>query len=160
VPDKAHVRSKMLYASSANTIQRELGGSERFPITLFWTELREVSSSGWKAHERHVQATNPLTEEELSLQDVIEKETDQMQGTDGKKSHVHGSSGLPLPLGPGVVEALQELNHKTESASVCLVSVNRHWTSKSTNEKINVAKEELTLKSSQDGPAQFKTFQI
>lgn len=123
VPDKAHVRAKMLYASSANTIQRELGGSERFPITLFWTELDEVSPAGWHSYEKHIQASNPLTQEELSLQDVIDKETDQMQGTQGKKSHVHGATGLPLPCEVTVLGALRELSQKSVTASVCLVSI-------------------------------------
>lgn len=123
VPDKAHVRSKMLYASSANTIQRELGGNERFPNTIFWTEIDEVSSSGWKAYERHVKAPNPFSSEEQALQDVIEKETDQMQGTEAKKSHIHGSTGLAMDCEEAVIEALESLREKSESASVCVVRI-------------------------------------
>ena len=52
VPDKAHVRSKMLYASSSSAIQRQLGGSERFKHVLFWTEFNEVSNKGIGKHTK------------------------------------------------------------------------------------------------------------
>jgi twinfilin-like protein len=64
VPDTANVRKKMLYASSANTVQRQLGGSERFKHSLYWNDISEVSSRGWQEHLTHINAANPTTEEE------------------------------------------------------------------------------------------------
>lgn len=87
VPDTANVRKKMLYASSANTVQRQLGGSERFKHSLYWNDISEVSSRGWREHLTHVQAANPTTEEE-------EAETATLggivgSGTNGGRSHHH-----------------------------------------------------------------------
>ncbi|ANB13704.1 Twf1p [Sugiyamaella lignohabitans] len=125
VPDAAPVRSKMLYASSSNTIYRELGGTQRFATSLFWTDLSEVSSSGWNAHVKHEQATAPMTEEERSLQEVLHREVDQMIGTGERKNEIHriqlsGSSrsgtGLSLAVDDAVHEAFKQL-HSAEPGS-------------------------------------------
>lgn len=64
VPDNANVKKKMVYASSVNTIQKQLGGSERFKYTLYWNDITEVSPSGWEDYLAHIEASNPITEEE------------------------------------------------------------------------------------------------
>ncbi|CAN6674646.1 twinfilin-1 [Trichomonascus vanleenenianus] len=125
VPDSAPVRSKMLYASSASTVQRQLGGAERFSHILFWTDLDEVSPRGWRAHKAHIAAAAPETEEERSLKQTLEREADQMFSTASRKSHVRpsdSSSGFSLPMdSEGVDQAVQELNAASGNSAFVLV---------------------------------------
>lgn len=53
VPDFAHVRSKMLFASTKNTLIRELG-SDRFSEAIFTTLREELTAQGFKKHDAHV----------------------------------------------------------------------------------------------------------
>lgn len=86
VPDMADVRQKMLYASSANTVQRQLGGRERFRHALYWNDLADVSSRGWREHLAHVQAPDPTSEAEAreaaTLGGLVGA------GTSGARSHL------------------------------------------------------------------------
>lgn len=117
VPDNAKVRSKMLYASSSSQLQRQLGGASNFTRQIYWTEIEEVSGKGWKEHLAHEKLDAPLTREEQSLQDVREKEADQMLGTNARRSHVAGSihavstrdANLPIVLSEKAKLALEEL---------------------------------------------------
>lgn len=112
VPDHAKVRAKMLYASSSSTLQRQLGGAGCFSRQVFWTELGEVSAKGWRDHLAHEKLSAPLTEEERSLQDVREKEVDQMLGTGARKSHVNfvnGGSHVQIKLADEAKAALEQL---------------------------------------------------
>lgn len=110
VPDSAHVRSKMLYASSAHTVQRQLGGSEIFSSVIFWSSLAEVSARGWQDHQKHEAALAPLSEEESALSNVREKETVEMMGTVGRKSHyVTKSSQIEMKSDEAVVSQLSAL---------------------------------------------------
>lgn len=110
VPDSAHVRSKMLYASSAHTVQRQLGGSEIFSSVIFWSSLAEVSARGWKDHQKHEAALAPLSEEESALSNVREKETVEMMGTVGRKSHyVTKSSQIEMKSNDEVISQLSLL---------------------------------------------------
>lgn len=95
VPDIAKVRSKMMYASSSNSFQRQLGGTGLFSGgTIYWTDIKEVSSKGWKEHQAHEALEAPLTQEEKSLRDVREKEADQMLGTSATKSHLPSATSF------------------------------------------------------------------
>lgn len=110
VPDHAKVRSKMLYASSSAALQRAMGGA--FATQVFWTELDEVSHKGWKAHLKHEELGAPLTEEERSLQDVREKEAEQMLGTNARKGHVDFASGgsqVAINIDSNAKQALESL---------------------------------------------------
>ncbi|KAF5115157.1 hypothetical protein DV495_003339 [Geotrichum candidum] len=119
VPDNAKVRSKMLYASSSSLLQRQLGGASNFTRQIYWTEIEEVSAKGWKEHLAHEKLDAPLTREEQSLQDVREKEADQMFGTNARRSHVvaggsihavSASNGnLPIQLSEEAKLALEKL---------------------------------------------------
>lgn len=68
-PDYAPVRSKMIYASSKNSLLRELG-LEFFKPIIFINDIEEISSAGWNSHMAHENLDNPLTNEEESLQRV------------------------------------------------------------------------------------------
>jgi twinfilin-like protein len=109
----------MLYASSANTLHRELGGHERFGSTLFWTDLDEVSAKGWHSHIAHENAPAPKTEDEQSLEDIAEVEAKQM-GTLNVKSHVL-SSTVSLPVNEDATAAIKQLAQSAGSAAAALV---------------------------------------
>lgn len=52
VPDTANVRQKMLFASTRNTLLRELG-TEKFGESLFATKKEELTPAGFKKHDVH-----------------------------------------------------------------------------------------------------------
>lgn len=54
VPDIANVRQKMLFASTRNTLTRELGG-EKFGESIFATEKKELTAEGFKKHDAHME---------------------------------------------------------------------------------------------------------
>ena len=112
VPDHAHVRSKMLFASTRSTLVRELG-IERFRETIFATTKQELTPDGWRKHDKHRELNAPLTEEEQALQGVKDAEAEASRGTTAKSSHV--SSGLSFPMATDALDALRELAHGTHS---------------------------------------------
>ncbi|KAK6341265.1 Twinfilin-1 [Orbilia brochopaga] len=106
VPDTAHVRSKMLFASTRNTLMRELG-TERFSESIFATTKAEVTAEGFKKHDAHVAKAAPLTEEEAALKGVKEAEAEASRGTTARASHV--SSGVSFPMSDAALDALRRL---------------------------------------------------
>ncbi|KAJ6263223.1 Twinfilin-1 [Drechslerella dactyloides] len=106
VPDTAHVRSKMLFASTRNTLTRELG-TEHFSETIFATTKAEVTAEGFKKHDAHVKKAAPLTEEEAALKGVKEAEAEASRGTTARASHV--SSGVSFPMSDAALDALRRL---------------------------------------------------
>ncbi|EPS38210.1 hypothetical protein H072_7975 [Dactylellina haptotyla CBS 200.50] len=106
VPDTAHVRNKMLFASTRNTFTRELG-TERFSESIFATTKAEVTAEGFKKHDAHVAKAAPLTEEEAALKDVKEAEAEASRGTTARASHV--SSGVAFPVNDEALDALRRL---------------------------------------------------
>ncbi|KAF3938163.1 Twinfilin-1 [Dactylella cylindrospora] len=106
VPDIAHVRSKMLFASTKNTLVRELG-TEHFSETIFATTKAEVTPEGFKKHDAHVAKAAPLTEEESALKGVKEAEAEASRGTTSRASHV--SSGVSFPITDTALDALRRL---------------------------------------------------
>lgn len=73
VPDNAIVKSKMLYASTKNTLLRSLGGEYFNPI-LFINSPEELNSSGWAKIINSNETDVPLTESEMNLKSVKESE--------------------------------------------------------------------------------------
>ncbi|KAM0789154.1 hypothetical protein ACM66B_000005 [Microbotryomycetes sp. NB124-2] len=69
VPDEAHVRSKMLYASSRNTCSRALG-NQRFAANLFATSKSDLTYKAYMAHESHEAAANPMSEREKEMAEI------------------------------------------------------------------------------------------
>ncbi|KAI9780459.1 MAG: Twinfilin-1 [Geoglossum umbratile] len=106
VPDLAHVRQKMLVASTRLTLSRELG-TEKFKETLFVTSKRELTADGFGKHDKHVELKAPLTEEEESLQDIKQAEAEASVGTSSRSSHT--SSGVNFPLTDEALQALKGL---------------------------------------------------
>lgn len=129
VPDHAPVRNKMLYASSTNTVFKQLGGGQTFDHNIFWTELSEFSADGWQAHLNHIAASAPLTEEEESLQDVAHLEADQVLGSRRNNLHkmhipsggspstdAHSGSGIAMSLDEEIHQALEALAQAEKGA--------------------------------------------
>ena len=112
VPDHAPVRSKMLFASTRLTLVRELG-IERFRETIFATTKQELTTDGWRKHDKHGELKAPLTEEELALQEVKDAEAEASRGTTARSSHV--SSGLSFPIATDALDALRKLSHGADN---------------------------------------------
>ncbi|GAA6064515.1 hypothetical protein JCM10212_003119 [Sporobolomyces blumeae] len=66
VPDAAPVRSKMLYASTRQTLVRSLGDS-KFKDSLFATSKDDLTYDSYVAHTRHTTASAPLTAREQEM---------------------------------------------------------------------------------------------
>lgn len=131
VPNAAPVRQKTLFASTRLTLTRELG-SENFGETLFATEAEELTEAGWRRHEAHGEAANPLTQEERDLEDIREAEALESRGTAGK-GLVGGGGRIAMQAEEGVREAIAGLSAAGEGNLVQL--------------KVDVANETLQLAS-------------
>ncbi|KAG0643162.1 hypothetical protein HOY80DRAFT_1007579 [Tuber brumale] len=105
VPDIANVRQKMLFASSRNTLLRDLG-SDRFEESIFATTKEELTAEGFKRHDAHLAKPVPLTEEEKILKEVKEAEAEASAGTLTKKAT---SRGVLTPVTEEALEALRNL---------------------------------------------------
>jgi twinfilin-like protein len=88
VPNEAHVRKKTLFASTRLTLTRTLGAAN-FSESVFVTEAKELTPEGWNAHEAHVAAENPLTEEERGFESIREAEINEVGGT-GRRGAGYG----------------------------------------------------------------------
>lgn len=136
-PDAAPVRQKMLIASTRLTLSRELG-TEHFCEHLFCTEAEEVSEQGWARHQSHSRLAAPLTAEEREAEVLREHEArGGLAGTGRREGHYvssaaadegkhgggtggGGGADVPLPAGPGVLEALEGLKGARPGALVLL----------------------------------------
>ncbi|KAK9323783.1 hypothetical protein V1517DRAFT_306771 [Lipomyces orientalis] len=108
IPDAAPVRRKMLFASTRNTLVRELGG-DRITASFFTTDKREITPDGLRKFAEHDKVSQPLTDEERALRSVREVEaTEGFAGTTTRKSHV--SSGLAFPISQAAATGLAGLN--------------------------------------------------
>jgi len=95
VPDSAPVRQKTLFASTRLTLVRELG-TERFRESLFVTELKELTSEGWRKHDASGEAKAPLTAEEESLKKIKEAEAEVRGGTTGRRLETGGRLSIAI----------------------------------------------------------------
>ncbi|KAK9484963.1 hypothetical protein V1527DRAFT_452586 [Lipomyces starkeyi] len=119
IPDAAPVRHKMLYASTRNTLVRELGG-DKITASFFMTDKDEITREGFQKFAEHEKLSQPLTEEERALRSVREVEAKEgFAGTATRKSHV--SSGLTFPIGPEVESALAGM--KSEDYNVIVLEI-------------------------------------
>lgn len=74
IPDVAHIRDKMLYASTKNTLLQQLGSTTIKKDYLFnWSEVEEISYEHFndsKPDKIHDQSEGPLTEEEKYMKQM------------------------------------------------------------------------------------------
>ncbi|KAH0598429.1 hypothetical protein MHUMG1_03727 [Metarhizium humberi] len=120
VPDTAHVRQKMLFASTRLTLVRELG-SEHFRETIFVTTADELSESGFKKHDAHTQLAAPLTEEERTLGEVKRAEQEAGSGTGTREIHL--SKSFAMPVAEDAVAALKDLG-QDDGRVVAMLKIN------------------------------------
>ncbi|KAI8381406.1 uncharacterized protein BYT42DRAFT_566404 [Radiomyces spectabilis] len=122
VPDHAKVRDKMLYASTRNTLTKELG-DYRFTDTLYGTLSSEVSLDGYRKHQKHKAAEAPLTQRERELAEIKQAEAKAVsdyQGTTTRKSY---APGVAFPVTEKAQEALRVLNQSKEAREHNFVSL-------------------------------------
>ena len=112
IPDAANVRQKMLFASTRQTLVRELG-LERFRETWFATTKSELTPDGWRRHEQHNDLKAPLTDEEQALQGFRDAEAETSQGASAKSSYV--GNGLTLPVSTEALQALRRVQGAPEN---------------------------------------------
>lgn len=91
VPDYAAVKDKMLYASSKNTLIRQLG-SELFANTLFLNSQDEISYTNWKDIVSEGSTKDLLSSKEQELEDIKQQEFDTALSQGSKKKLVSHSS--------------------------------------------------------------------
>lgn len=99
VPDYAAVKEKMLYASSKNTLIRQLG-SEFFTNILFWNSIDEVEYDNWKHTAVDDVTQNPLSSKEKELQDIKDMEFQTMLNSSSKRQLVDHKSDFSFKFNP------------------------------------------------------------
>ncbi|EXJ64206.1 hypothetical protein A1O7_00542 [Cladophialophora yegresii CBS 114405] len=101
IPSRAPVRQKTLFASTRNTLMRELG-SEKFSETVFLTEREEIlDPAQWEERAKGSAAANEglLSVEERELQAVKRAEEEERHGTRGRDLMGEGGSGADFMTG-------------------------------------------------------------
>lgn len=93
IPDEAPVRSKMLYASTKNTLLRALPPVEH---VVFVSNPDEISTAGWEKYLESTKADNShiMTESELSLLKV--KDVERVEQFKPRSLAQHANNGLML----------------------------------------------------------------
>ncbi|KAF7846034.1 hypothetical protein BT93_L5514 [Corymbia citriodora subsp. variegata] len=120
VPSTAPVRSKMLFASTRNTLVRDLG-LEKFSDNIFATDDFEVLDlQQWQARNKIAQSkangtnTDIMTTEERELQSVKRAEEQERHGTSGRDLMGAGGSGnrLAMKITDNAKAALEKLSEE------------------------------------------------
>ncbi|KAG5460199.1 MAG: hypothetical protein BJ554DRAFT_7784, partial [Olpidium bornovanus] len=105
VPDHAHVREKMLYASTRATLVKDLG-DHRFTDSVYGTAAAEFTREGYAKHCAHQNSAAPLTEREKEMEEIKKTEHGSHIGTETRQSHV---SGVTFPIQDSATDALEKL---------------------------------------------------
>ncbi|GAA5917119.1 hypothetical protein JCM8208_005469, partial [Rhodotorula glutinis] len=98
VPDDAPVRSKMLYASTRNTLVRALGDA-RLVESVFATGRADLTHASYLSHVAHSAAAAPLTAREQEMRDIRAAEAEQSR--DGGGVGAGGVEGRSALFGVG-----------------------------------------------------------
>lgn len=91
VPDYAAVKDKMLYASSKNSLIRNLG-SEYFSNVLFWNDLSEVDYESWIHSITSDSSKISLSNEEKELEKLKNLELNTALSQSSKKKLINHSN--------------------------------------------------------------------
>ncbi|KAI8912566.1 hypothetical protein EDD86DRAFT_188057 [Gorgonomyces haynaldii] len=110
VPDTASVRDKMLYASTKNTLTKDLGESNLSDV-IFCTQPDEISLKGYQAYQKHKNAQAPLTERELEKQAILKAESISEMALNFSPMN---ATGLQFPVQDQAVKALEKLSTLTD----------------------------------------------
>lgn len=105
VPDNSSVKDKMVYASTKNTVLRNLG-LEYFDPILFADHPNEISGDGWQQIEAAETAAKPLTDEERSWEKV---KADELYATKRQSlARQDSSKGINFDLGASLQSTLAD----------------------------------------------------
>ncbi|KAK9476730.1 hypothetical protein V1514DRAFT_321813 [Lipomyces japonicus] len=112
VPDQAAVRSKMVYASTRNTVTRAVSAAAHVDNShsVFATDRADVSTAGLARFAAHAQLEQPLTREEEALQAANRQQA--VEHSTVRRAHV--SSGLSLPLTSAAQSSLDRLQQQQQ----------------------------------------------
>lgn len=116
VGDGAKVKDKMVYASTRNTLSRELGS--KLSSSYFATTKGELTYSAFSKQQRSDTADKPLSTKEKELRDVKDAEGETVHNTQTKSAIV--SSGVSFPISEAAQEALNVLQTTSVSRVVSL----------------------------------------
>ncbi|KCV72652.1 hypothetical protein H696_00233 [Fonticula alba] len=105
VPDHAHIRRKMLYASSRATLTKSLGQSQ-FIDEFYGSEKAEFTTDGYNAYLKSHAADKPLSYREEEMLKIRLDEATGDVSVSTRRAHVHG---VDLPADAAALEALQGL---------------------------------------------------
>ncbi|CCG81398.1 Putative uncharacterized protein [Taphrina deformans PYCC 5710] len=119
VGESAKVKDKMMYASTRNTVSRELG-SAKFSTSYFATTKDELTFSAYAKQELGTSAEAPLSEKEKDLKSVKEAE-EEVNNTQTKRAIA--STGMSFPVSEPAQEALNVLK-TTSTSRVVSLSIN------------------------------------
>ncbi|KAI0166625.1 actin depolymerizing protein [Xylariaceae sp. FL1272] len=108
-PDKAPMRSRMIFASTRLSFPRDLG-LEHFREQMRVDKAFELSAEGFDAHDAHKVADAPLTEEERTLGEVKRAEREAGSGTGGRA--LHPKASVSMETTQDGLDALQKLANK------------------------------------------------
>lgn len=106
VPDRAAVRSKMLYSSTKASLVRQLGEG-RFKHTIFASSPEELSREGYKRFIKHHESSAPMTAREQEMDDIKKAEGTEVLGGSARRSHAGSSLGMEWD--EDVEQAFEEL---------------------------------------------------
>lgn len=104
-PDFAHIRSKMLYASTRATLKTAFG-SAYITQEMFGTVEVDVSLNGYHKHLQSESAPPPLTNEEIEKKEIRQMETGAEIGASTKRAI---ATGVQFPLDAAAEAKLNEV---------------------------------------------------
>eukprot|EP00048_Salpingoeca_helianthica_P022123 m.16491 g.16491 ORF g.16491 m.16491 type:complete len:355 (+) comp6909_c0_seq1:17-1081(+) len=105
VPDFAHVRQKMVYASTRSTL-KTIFGLQHIKDEIYGSLLRDVSFAGYEKHLEAEAAPPPLTNEEIEKAEIRASETGVHIGASTKKAI---ATGVQFPLTDDAVAGIERL---------------------------------------------------
>jgi len=104
-PDDAHIRKKMVYASTRATC-KQIFGSQYIKHELFGTSTADISLEGYDKFVTSENAPPPLTAEELEKKEIRKAET----GVDiGASTRRQVATGVSFPIDDSAVNELNAL---------------------------------------------------
>jgi len=109
VPAAAKVRDKMVYASTRNTLYKEIG-TEKFTVTIFATSKNDLTYQAYDSHMKSEAGEKPESEKEKALRFAKEAEAE-AYGTSTRKQI---STGISFPMSDEAISALEDLKITNE----------------------------------------------
>ncbi|TID19856.1 hypothetical protein CANINC_003651 [Pichia inconspicua] len=141
VPDNASVKSKLLYASTKNTLLRSLSGGTNFSPILFVNSADELTPQGWHKIVDSLNSSAPLSESEIQLQKVKQGEISTAAISKPARLAVDSSTNLLFAIDSKAESTLNSSNFDPFKLITLLIN--------SSNETLELAKELNNIKEEQ-----------